>query len=303
MRAFYEAPVKVVRELFDFDSWLYFGILACTVYVLAETYRGLLQSSLGESVRGAQSLRNTLRVEARIEKKTTNLSYYPLLVEFLARDNIRDADGLAAWMVNAGTIPHRVIRVFRASVAAVAYYFILYRCLDIENPHVLVLAWLSLPVLASIEFAWLKAEALGIGVCSALAFSSVVILYLAIIAQERSQHVLASSLLFLLLFILFWLVGTLGSGGGRSPRKERLNAEHCRMHQRRDIWVLDVYGYGIDIARPPSRFLKFLLFPIRNRVAVAMYDKQMTSDLELRRRLIGDRPFPGGDGPSSKLHR
>ena len=298
LRAFYEAPLKVVQELFDFDSWFYFGILACTVYVLAETYRGLLQSSLGESVRGAQDLRNTLRLEARIEKKTTNFFYYPLLVKFLARDYIRDADGLAAWMINAGTIPHRVIRVVKTSVAAVAYILILYLGLDIENPHVLALAWLALPVLASIELAWLKAGALGIGVCSALAFSSLVILYLAIIAQETGQHVLLSSLIFLLFLTLFWLVGTLASGSRRIPRKERLNTERRRMHQRRDTWVLDVYGYGFDIARTPARIVDLLLSPIRNRVAVAMYDKQMTSDLELRRRLIENRPFPGGEGPS-----
>lgn len=296
---FVGAPGLVIWQKFDFATVLYFVVLCMTAFVLAEAYRSLLDSRLGQSVREAQAKWEILRVEERIQRRIVGGIYTPLFSCFAARKNSpqsvqKSKRGwiyvLWEWVIDVG-LWHRIVRVVVASVATILYFRLLRVKFGIENIHLLGITWLMLLTLASVEVSWLKVGTRSLGSWTAMGFGAALVLYVSIVGEEVERG-LESSICLIILLIVFWGVGTFcgfSALGSRECRDEWL-ARNLYVWRQFEFSAVGQYGYPVkaNSLRGGKRIANAILSPIRNRVASALYASQMKNDISYRFMKLND---------------
>ena len=293
LRTFLEAPGLVIWRNFDFATVVYFLILTVTTFILAEAYQTLVNSRLGKSVRKAQVWREILLVEQRIQNRMVARCYVPLFTFSMKRNKFFQsvdmprksvAAKFCKWAIDFG-LCYRLCRILLASATAILYFLLLRGQFHIENTYLLGITWLVLLTLACVEASWLRVGMRGLGFLTASAFASMLALYVVLVDSEVERG-FESSIILIIILVVIWVLGTFC---GFSPLGNRAQREEW-LEQNLYVWghfeVSAVGQFGSPVLKDSSggakRVVNKLMFPIRNRVAAALFAAQMKNDIAHR---------------------
>lgn len=282
LQVFFMAPLHILADVFDFETLFYFLIVMAISLILLEAHGILVTSDTGIREEGRRNSRQIIRIQRRIADRLVLRRFRVLLALYVSEAPDTVDRGLDKASARYGAeVGLRLLRLVAATLAALLW-FLIWKALGSENPHLLSYTWLYLLIMAFSEAAWLRPNVRSLTGLSSVGILAILILYFSVSESSHDAKQTYVAIAWLLLLLGIRLLRTFVSMSSIPTtydlrwcvRNSTVGPAGARRFISRWFFNMANHRFGL-----PKKWMQ-------NQVAWLLYRRQMNEDIRRHKEMV-----------------